>query len=312
MAAVTPSGRVGASAVVSSDKRVRDTVGSILNASIVLAGLGAVEALFDILNRNVLGALVSLLLMFIPACGWYGALCKNPKMLRVFYVANALCALCYLAGVGMLAGVVIPSMRCACDPACGALGAGNPAAGGVQLVADPLGEGELLQFHGADVDDRAETPAVAQDVFLQNEYDDMCSRVGFLQLYASAALSLAAAAIYAYSFFLGRRLRKFVSSGVAGATAGGKAGATRSVVANSGPLSAPGALSGASSANSRAVVPSIVTPRPELASGRSGLFQRPSPVVDVEAQASRRGLLGATAFSGDSGPRSSNSVGAVC
>ena len=115
-AVVTPAGLapLHGSALQSSSRRVRDTISSVLNASIILAvrrtrtlagcthhswrhpfsqqlplvclgaspwctcvclalvqGLVAVEALFNFLNRNVLGGLVTLMLAFIPACGWY-------------------------------------------------------------------------------------------------------------------------------------------------------------------------------------------------------------------------------------------------
>lgn len=300
-AVVTPAGLapLHGSALQSSNRRVRDTISSVLNASIILAGLVAVEALFNFLNRNVLGGLVTLMLAFIPACGWYGALRRSPSMLRAFYLSNAASALCYLAGVAMLVGVMIPSVRCACDPLCQQPGNGV-AAPGVQLSGLP--DEEPLQFHG--VDARTETVPDVATALLPAEYDSLCSRVAVAGLYASAVLSIAAAALHAYGFVLGRRLYKASSSPVRSPSA---AVLPSSAAPASGPVSAPGPRR---HSDARLM-------RQSPGSGRglgSGLYQRTA--MDVETASWRAAVASpSVAFSGPasgSSVRSSSGADGLC
>ena len=272
----------------------------------------------------------------------YGALRRSPSMLRAFYLSNAASALCYLAGVAMLVGVMIPSVvsrccawlrmaarhraacavtchstsltrplptrvvpdarcaqRCACDPLCQQPGNGV-AAPGVQLSGLP--DEEPLQFHG--VDARTETVPDVATALLPAEYDSLCSRVAVAGLYASAVLSIAAAALHAYGFVLGRRLYKASSSPVRSPSA---AVLPSSAAAASGPVSAPGPRR---HSDARLV-------RQSPGSGRglgSGLYQRTA--MDVEAASWRAAVASpSVAFSGPasgSSVRSSSGADGLC
>mgnify|MGYP000595301773 CR=1 FL=1 len=149
------------------------------------------------------------------------------------------------------------------------------------LIVNPLGDEQHMQFHGADMDDRAEQPAmvgVPADAMLREELGDMCSSISFAGRYASAALSLAAAAVHLYGFVLGRRLHHAIPSSVEVAAAAAAA-ATAKASSMSGPVSAPGVL-----LHHVAPTAYMSGPRTSGAGRRStALFMRTSG-GDVEAQ----------------------------
>jgi len=104
--------------VVVDDPATGLLVRRVLRISMVMGALALISALMGLASGSTLNVVAQLLVLAIPACGYYGARNRSKDLLQWFWMSNACCVCLGVVSLVMTFGLTLPMVDCYCDPVC--------------------------------------------------------------------------------------------------------------------------------------------------------------------------------------------------
>jgi len=90
----------------------------VLRISLVLAVMAVVSVFMNLSTGSALVVIAQLIVVSIPACGYYGAKNRSKDLLQWFWLSNACCVCLGVVSLVLSLGVSLPMVDCYCDPIC--------------------------------------------------------------------------------------------------------------------------------------------------------------------------------------------------
>lgn len=90
----------------------------VLRISLIMAAVAFASLLINLALGYAESVISELLVIAIPACGYYGVRNRSEDLLQWFWISNACCVCLGILSLFVTLGVTLPLVSCYCDPEC--------------------------------------------------------------------------------------------------------------------------------------------------------------------------------------------------